>query len=127
VGTVVFFDECVDATSFKGVQFTISGTMSAGCTMQYSTNHSAADDVTSDPKGSCTLGAGKCYSPQKAVTISDTDTDVQVAWTGGLNAGNPNVPVDPAQLVSVQWQFTIAKGTGSCVADITVKNVKFYN
>jgi len=126
VGTVLYFNNCVDATEFAGVQFTISGTM-AGCTMQYSTNHSAANDVNTDAKGSCTLGSGQCYSPQKTITISETETEVQVAWTGGgLAAGSPNVPVDPTQLTGIQWQFTIPSGSGTCDADITIKNVKFY-
>lgn len=124
VGTVIYFNDCVDASAFTGVEFTISGTMT-GCTLQYSTNHSAANDMTTDPKGTCDLGAGKCYSPQKAVTLTDTETVVQVPWTGATG-GSPSVAVDPSKLTGVQWQFTIASGTAACAANITIKNVKFY-
>ncbi len=107
------------------MQFTISGSMT-GCTMQYSTNYTAADDASTVPKGSCTLGTGNCYSPQKTVTVADTETTIQVSWTGGTG-GSPAGPVDPAKLTGIQWQFTIAAGSGTCNADIKVKNVKFYD
>jgi len=123
VGAVLYFNNCVDASAFTGVQFTISGSIT-GCTMQYSTNYSAADDATTDTKGSCTLGSGNCYSPQTTITtsITTTDTQVQVPWA--KTGGAPSGPVDPKTLTGIQWQFTIQ--TGTCVADIMVKNVKFY-
>ena len=125
VGAVLFFNNCVDASAYTGVQFTISGSIT-GCTMQYSTNYSGADDASTDPKGSCMLGNGKCYSPQKEITtsITSTDTQIQVPWatTGGAPVG----PVDPKTLTGIQWQLTIGT-TGTCAANVTIKNVMFYH
>ncbi len=126
VGTVLFFNDCVDASAFKGVEFTISGTMTAGCSMQYSTNYSGADDVSTDPKGSCTLGTGNCYSPQKAVTLPTTPTAVQVAWADATG-GNPVGAVNTKELTGIQWQFTVAAGSVACTADVTITGVKFFN
>src|SRR6185437_7391876 len=66
VGTVLYFNTCIDASAFSGVQFDVSGSVT-GCTIQYSSNDAPHDDMGSDPKGTCTLGTGMCYSPQAAV------------------------------------------------------------
>jgi len=128
VGAVLYFNNCVDASAFTGVQFTISGSMTGCANLKYSTNYTGTDDVGSDSKGSCTLGNGKCYSPQKDVStsITSTDTQVQVPWA--TTGGSPSGPVDPKTLTGVQWQFQIdAATTGTCVANLTIKDVKFYH
>jgi len=51
---------------------------------------------------------------------------VKIAWTDATG-GSPNEPVDPTQLTGIQWQFTIPTTGTSCDADITIKNVKFFN
>ncbi len=124
VGAVLYFNNCVDAHTSAGVQFTISGTVSAGCTVQYSTNYTAADAAATDPKGSCTLAS--CYSPQKTLTIPATATQMQIAWADTGTAGSPVGAVDPTTLTSIQWQFTIAAGTGTCTANLSITNVKFF-
>ncbi len=126
VGAVLYFNDCVDASAFTGVEFTLSGSVS-GCTVQYSTNYSGADDETTDPKGSCTLGSGNCYSPQTTLTaaqITTAGTTIQVPWA--TTGGAPSGPVNKAQLTGIQWQFTIASGTGTCTASLSITNVKFY-
>jgi hypothetical protein len=128
VGAVLYFNNCVDAGAFTGVQFTLSGSMTGCANLKFSANYSAADDASTDTtKGSCTLGTGKCYSPQKDISASltTTDTQVQVPWL--TTGGSPSGSVDPKTLTGIQWQFEIdAATTGSCVANLTIKNVKFY-
>jgi len=51
---------------------------------------------------------------------------MQIAWADTGTAGSPVGPVDPTKLTSIQWQFTIAAGTGTCDASLTITNVKFY-
>jgi len=124
VGASLYFDGCVDASAYKGIKFSIGGTISAACTIQYSTNDSEHTAVATDAKGSCT--AASCYSPQKPLdTIPATPSAVTVLWADATNAGSPATAVDPAKLTSVQWQFTIAAGAGSCTANITIDDVSF--
>jgi hypothetical protein len=136
-GMGVGFTECVDATSFAGVEFTISGSMS-GCTMQYSTNFTEddANDGTADtdPRGSCQRSEfSNCYSPQISITPTSTTTTIKAPWVNPsfYVLGNPVLnPNDPARLVGVDWQFTIAAtsdgGSDTCVADVTITNLAFY-
>lgn len=127
VGFVLYFNDCVDASTFKGIEFTVGGTMT-GCTLQLSANYSENDNKASDPaKGSCSMPpAPDCYSNQKGVTgITDTPTTVQVPWSA-FSGGVPAGPTDSTQLTGVQWQLTIPAGTGTCAADLSITNVKFY-
>jgi hypothetical protein len=119
-------DECVDATPHMGVKFDISG-MVTGCTVQFSTNDSAHADSTvtgADKKAGGPKGA---YAPQAAVTVTSTVATVMVPFTGGtLGTGSPATDIDKSKLTGVQWQFTVATGTATCVADIVIDNVAFY-
>jgi hypothetical protein len=127
VGFVIYFNDCINASTFTGLQFTVSGTMT-GCTLQLSANYSENDNMASDPaKGSCSMPpAADCYSNQKAVTgVSTTPSTVQVPWSG-FTGGVPSGPTDSTQLTGVQWQLTIPAGTGTCAADISITDVKFY-
>jgi hypothetical protein len=130
VGTVLYFSNCVDASAFSGVEFTLSGSV-AGCSIQYSTNDVQHDDMSTDPKGGCTLGSA-CYSPQASITtVPTTATPVMEPFitTAG---GNPSAPTDPTKLTGIQWQFTIAPAAEggapvSCVSDLKITDVKFYH
>ncbi|HVV52309.1 MAG TPA: hypothetical protein VHO06_21760 [Polyangia bacterium] len=129
VGTVLYFNNCIDASAFSGVEFDFGGTIS-GCTIQYSSNDVPHDDMGTDKKGTCTLGTA-CYSPQASITtVSATAAQVQEPWitTAG---GNPSAVLDPKQLTGIQWQFTIPAaadgGTASaCMANLNISQIKFY-
>jgi hypothetical protein len=138
-GFVLFFNNCVDACAFKGVSFTIKGTISAGCTMQFSSNFSqdvCNDGTTStDPKGSYRFDAGgtcPAYSPQLNLTgISSTPKTIQVAFDDAMLVGGvPQTMVDNAYITGVQWQFTLPQagdgGPDNCQAAINLSDVKFY-
>jgi hypothetical protein len=125
VGAVLYFNKCVDAVSFSGVEFTISGTMS-GCTLVYSANYSGTTDSAVDQKGTCVKsGTTGCYAPQKSLTVSSSPTQVRIGWDD-TTGGSPVGPIDESKLTGLQWQFTIPGGTGTCSASITISNLKFY-
>ena len=48
----------------------------------------------------------------------------------GQWGGSPATPVDRAKLFVVAWQFTVDATTGSapnsCIADLTIDDVRFY-
>jgi hypothetical protein len=129
VGTVIYFNNCVDASAFTGVKFNLGGSFS-GCTIQFSINDVQHDDVVTDPKGSCTLGT-MCYSPQASIaTVMPTAVPVMEPFitTAG---GAPSAPTDPSMLTGIQWQFTIAPAAEggaptSCVADLKLSDITFY-
>ena len=130
MGTVLYFNTCIDASAFSGIQYDISGS-TTGCTIQYSANDAPHDDHTSDPKGTCTLGSGMCYSPQAALAApTSTVATIMEPWitTAG---GSPSQVLDPTQLTGIQWQFTIPAaadgGANTCMASLKITNVKFYH
>jgi hypothetical protein len=137
-GFVLFFNNCVNACPFKGVSFSIKGSIS-GCTMQFSSNFTedVCNDGTTntDPKGSYKYDAGTscpAYSPQLNLkNISSTAQTIQVAFDDAMLIGGvPETTVDNGHLTGVQWQFTVPQAgdadAAPCVADITLSNVKFY-
>ena len=137
-GFVVFFNNCVNACAFKGVSFSIKGSIS-GCTMQFSSNFTqdVCNDGTTntDPKGSYKFDAGTscpAYSPQLNLkNISSTAQTIQVAFDDPMLIGGvPETTVDNGHLTGVQWQFTIPQAGDAdappCLADITLSNIKFY-
>ncbi len=131
IGTTLYFLSCLDASAFTGVEFTISGSITSACQLVFGANDVVHDDHASDPKGSCDAGS-MCYSPNMAVkmAVTSTPTTIQVPWIMGSSV--PDVPLDPSQLVGVQWQFTIAPAADggtpqNCTADLHITNVKFYH
>jgi len=131
LGTTLFFNNCVDASAFSGVQFTISGSVSAACQVIFGANDVAHDDKATDmAKGKCDAGSS-CYAPNMAIPMAVTSTPqvMQIPWITGSSV--PDVPLDPSHLVGVQWQFTVGPtadgGTAqNCTAELHIDDVKFY-
>jgi hypothetical protein len=137
-GFVLFFNNCVNACAFKGVSFSIKGSI-MGCTMQFSSNFTqdVCNDGTTntDPKGSYKYDAGTscpAYSPQLNLkTITATAQTIQVAFDDAMLIGGvPETTVDNGHITGVQWQFTIPPvgdgGPQACIANINLSNIKFY-
>ncbi len=130
LGTTLYFNYCLDASQYTGVEFTISGSVSAACHLIFGANDVAHDDKTSDPKGGCDAGS-KCYAPNMMVpmAVSGTPATMQIPWISGSSV--PDLPLDPSHLVGVQWQFTVdptpdGGQPGTCTAELHITNVKFY-
>jgi hypothetical protein len=135
--------DCVDASSFTGVQFDLSGSLTGtGCAMVFSINDSEHADMTNgtppDPKAGGPKGS---YAPQLAITSSQLTTAVQtikVPFTGtgspsfANGAASPATAIDPMKLTGIQWQLatpTPATGDGAateCDWTINLANIKFY-
>jgi hypothetical protein len=130
VGVTLYFFNCVDASAFTGVQFTVSGSVSSSCHLVFGANDIAHDDHSQDSKGTCDAGSN-CYAPNMIVAtpITSTATTVKIPWLMGGSV--PDVPLDPGTLTGVQWQFTIDPtpdgGTSmDCAAQLQISDVKFY-
>ncbi len=127
-GAGLFFDgaTCLDASSYTGVQFDLSGNL-GGCLLAFGASFSGdlshADDAT---RGACAGSDSQCYGPLANVALGATTT-VKVPFSV-LSAGSPISSLDPSTLVDVEWQLSAPTGAdgGSCSANFTVKNVAFY-
>ncbi len=51
LGTTLYFNNCIDASAFQGVQFKISGSISAACQLIFGANDVAHDDQYVGPQG----------------------------------------------------------------------------
>jgi hypothetical protein len=118
-GVGVPFPSCFNASSFTGVQFTASGTLNTGCTIQFS----LVDEThsSSPPLGACT---GTCYPGASVFTLPATATTVMVPFSS-IGAGGPATPtVSPEVATGVQWQFNV--GATGCSGSVTIDNITFY-
>jgi hypothetical protein len=118
---------CVDAHTYHGVSFKISGTIS-GCTLQVLLADSEKTSHTDDPmRGGCSAAA--CDPSQKMLTLPSVPTLMQIGW-GDVSGGMPAGAIDATKLTSLGWQLTIPPapdgGSGVCAADITIDDVTFY-
>jgi len=121
------FNACQDASTYKGVKFTISGTLSDMCSIQFSTVDKEHNTVTNN--GTCdptTATNMSCYASSKIFALTADPTDVTVNFadqTGGGAAADAAV-VDPTQILGIQWQLN-PPAMGACTAMVTIKNVMF--
>jgi len=133
IGVGIYFngnaagDACIDGTPYTGIKFDISGSI-AGCTAQYSTNDSEHSDAVANPSDKKAGGPAGAYAPQASLTPATAVATVMMpfAGTGAPAGGSPATGIDKQKLTGVQWQFTIAAGTATCMVDIVIDNVSFY-
>jgi hypothetical protein len=132
LGVVVAFDKCIDAGAFTGVQFTISGSFS-GCTLQYATSDVEHQDIAL--ASTFATGPAGSYPPQDRLAVDEmtaTPRTIKAPFAVTDVRGSPAARLDPSQLISTQWQFTVpvaAEGETDnpmCMARVTIDNVKFY-
>ena len=129
-GVGISFADCVDASAFKGVSFSIGGSIS-GCAMYFTATISedTYDDGTtdSDPRGVCTLGPSDCYSPKADLAgLTSAPQTIRFAWPAFVY-GMPDPTIDPAKVTGVEWSLEIAAGpSGTCAADVTIDDVSFF-
>jgi hypothetical protein len=119
---------CLDASKYTGVQFTLSGgvgTCSLGFALGMSADASSST-IGGDPgRGACS--ATTCYPPSYTVTAptTSTPTTIQVPFTA-LKGGSPVTTFNASTITSVYWQLTAPAGGGGCSASFLVSDVAFY-
>lgn len=114
------FPACVDARSFSGVEFTVSGDLGT-CGLVFSAVTSEDTSLAYNPLGACT--AEPCYPPMSApLSIGTT-----VVRFKDLSGGMPMSAVDPSALVGVQWTLNLPTDAAipPCVASFTISDVSF--
>jgi hypothetical protein len=115
---------CLDASTYTGVRFTISGDLGA-CSLNLSLDISQDLSTQADPgRGSCT--ASLCYPPLSDVTakLTPPKTTITVPFTA-LAGGSPVTTFDASAITSVKWGLLTPAGGGGCSATFTVSDVTF--
>jgi N-acetylneuraminic acid mutarotase len=115
------FQACTNASAYSGVKFKASGTLSAGCSIEFS----AIDREHAPPATLGTCNALMCYGSSASFDLPATPTDVTILFVdqiGGIAAPGA-APVDPAQLLNLQW--TVIPSTGGCQGTVTIDDVTF--
>jgi len=119
---------CVNASASTGVKFNISGTLSAGCTIQFSTIDK--EHLTVANMGLC--AGTSCYPSSKVFTLPSGAADVTILFTDQANGGmDPGAAaLDPTKITGIQWQVNpvgaMAGDAGmGCTGMITIDNVTF--
>ena len=129
-GVGISFADCIDASAFKGVSFSIAGSVS-GCAMHFTATISEdtynAGTADSNPQGVCTLGPLDCYSPSVDLSgLAVAPQTISFAWPA-FTYGMPDQAVDPTKITGIEWSFAIAAGpNGTCAADVTIDDVSFF-
>ena len=125
------FNSCVDATQFAGVQFSISGSRS-GCHFGFFAEDSPHLYNFWQPSGSHgtgPLGSHPTFATLTADQVASVPQTVMIPFAS-LADGFPATPVDKTKLTGVGWVFFVAPSTDggatSCVADLTIDDIKFY-
>lgn len=146
-GFGLFFQDCTkfDASAFDGIEFTISGDIGMGSTLEFRVG-TAADTVshewlyangqTAEPVnfGRCIPPGtnqydGSCSEPKVTVTVTDTPTKTTVLWED-LTGGSPEAFVTPSELTSVAWALPAPSGVGTggvitYSVDVVIDDLKF--
>src|SRR5580692_8531460 len=143
------FDSCnrVDASAYKGISFTISGSVPMGNMITLDVpileDTIAASWLDARDAGSGTDGPGTCMptsgtnqynqttcsDPIKAIPVTSTPTTVNVLWTDFTGA-KPKTAVIPNEILGIAWYFPPPTGAGTATAvpytvDITIDNLSF--
>ena len=113
--------QCLDATGYSGVRFTIEGTLGT-CQLLVGVNFSRDLDVRLNSAGTCPPG-NPCYGPTTGILTPNTGT--LEARFADMSGGSPVDRVDATTLDGVLWTL-IAPLDGSCVASFTIDDVVFF-
>jgi len=125
-GFGLYFDECADASDYRGITFKLSGTVAGGGLRFVPTVNETTPIDPVNMIGSCSYSNEitkftECVNPGATITASGK---VTVLWDA-LSGGRPRATVNPAQLRGLQWVLVWAPGLPSYAVDLTLDDVAF--
>ena len=116
--------DCVNASTYTGVKFTISGTLSTACQLQFSivdSEHGAYSSTNIKASGT-----NADYPASVPIPVTATPTETSVTFASLATGGMPVAAIDASKIVGLQWQYAIAAGTGTCTSSVTITGISFY-
>jgi hypothetical protein len=141
----LYLDNCdrIDASKFKGITFTLSGTAPNGVTLNVGTVGDTPTPTWMKANGKTTAKttdsgrcvptqdtqnqyyAPGCVSPNKNIPVTSAPTVVSVTWAD-LTGGAPDASPNPAELTSLSWSFQWAEsGVAPYAVDVVIDNLGF--
>lgn len=125
-GIGMSFDECVNAPSFTGVTFTITGSL-GGCKLAFQLQ-TLQEQATAN-NGLCNTCVDTCYLfPAMTLAVTPdatTPTTVTVPFTSLENTGMPATAADfTTEMLGFQWQLT-SPGAACTGVTVAISDVAF--
>jgi hypothetical protein len=115
-----FDTQCLDASSFNGVGFTVDGSLGT-CNIQFQVMSAPTEIAgTGDPRASCL--AQMCYS--RGALVTGLGPQIILFSSQQEVNGAPDAHLDPRQVTGVQWVINAPGGT-TCAADFTIQDLVF--
>jgi len=122
-GGGIHFDSCLNTTTYRGVQFNLTGS-SGGCTIYFELQTYSQEPI--NERGGC---ASYCFQfPRIAVTPRPTPITVYFSDLAGT--GIPSSPTGIAsEIMGLRWQLELPSapaddGAPTCTFSITIDDVK---
>jgi hypothetical protein len=122
-GFGLWFSACIDASAYDGISFGIGGDSGgARASFQVHTSRNYPIDTVNN-RGECegVWGAG-CSANRAPIVISESEP-VSVR-TAELVGGEPIDPLDPTELLGVQWEFLCGLAQ-ACEINVTLDDITF--
>ena len=133
VGLGLSFAACSDASSFDGIGFAMWGDLgSADFEFQVQTSRNYPISTT-ESRGECEYAFEQtmwsdCSSNYVVIAEMPTtpgEGQFEFSWPE-ITDGVPTSPVDPTELLGIQWQFSCARGGSDCTIDVQIDDINFF-
>jgi hypothetical protein len=130
-GVSVFFNDCIDASAYSGVSFTLTGDFGTCDMLKLGVNFPQIEPLPpASGHGVCTFPAGgtnNCYGPGSPYTVATTS--VTFASMNGGGAVATVTPDAQDRLTGIGFGFhgpTAVDGSaGGCTVNFTIDNIAF--
>ena len=123
-GGGMHFDSCVDTTTYRGVQYTLTGT-TGGCTLYFDLQTYSQQAI--HERGGC---ASYCYQFPRTV-VTPGSTPITVLFSDLEGTGIPSSAAAMAsEIMGMRWQVELAPGRDdggqtSCTFNLSVDDLRF--
>jgi hypothetical protein len=116
---------CIDASAYRGVQFTLDGTTGT-CQLMFQVERSEDYRIGPNTKvASCTLGE-LCYPPFSPPLIVDGQRNHAIPFADLTMPGNPIPEVNPKAITGVGFKLFAPVAGPPCVASLVVDDLAFF-
>lgn len=108
-GMGLWLSDCLDASAFSGVSFWVKGSAPTGQAKVSLLTPETTSTMVDAKKGTCAGTEKECLAPNTKVPVTDTWTEVKVAWADlapGSNLGEP-VIADGKRLSQLQFELEL--------------------
>jgi hypothetical protein len=130
-GIGVWFAGCINASSFTGVRFTVSGSIPPGKMVRMYAISNRDRDIDEDNSVGACLPADPsdtwptCHPPGLILTVTADATTQTIPWAA-FKDGLPSLTTDGSDMLALQWSFDWSDGIDPYDAQLTIDDLEFY-